>query len=284
MLDFASFGEQQHQRHVRQTSHLMQNGAHMSTIAIVTGASSGLGREFVRCIDGGLMGHVDEIWAIARRSERLEALVRTCTTPVRPFCLDLCDLVSFDILESALAEEHAHVALLVNNAGFGVFGSVIHQKHTDAARMVELLMRAPVELTYRALPYMTSGSRIINVSSVAAFMPQPNLAVYAAAKRFVLDFSLALDAELEDVNIRSTAVCPKFMKTEFLQTPGDAGIAEQFAALVGYERVEDVARKAIFAARAGRTLCIPSADMKLFYAASKVLPYKLALAVERALL
>ena len=69
-----------------------------------------------------------------------------------------------------------------------------------------------------------------------------------------------------------------------MQAPGDAGIAEQFAALVGYERVEDVARKAIFAARAGRALCIPSADMKLFYAASKVLPYKLALAVERALL
>lgn len=256
----------------------------MPIIAIVTGASSGLGREFVRLIDSGVAGHFDEIWAVARRSERLEALVRTCSTPVRPFCLDLTDPVSFDILESALAEERAQVALLVNNAGFGVFGSVAHQRHEDAAGMVNILMRAPVELTYRALPYMLGGSRIINVSSVAAFMPQPNLSVYAAAKRFVLDFSRSLDAELADVDIRVTAVCPKFMKTEFLDAPGDGGIARQFSELVGFERADVVARKALAAARAGRALCIPAPDMKLFYAAAKVLPYRLMLGMERALL
>ena len=95
----------------------------MSRIAIVTGASSGLGREFVRQIDTGAAGPVDEIWAIARHAEKLEALVRITQTPVRAFCLDLGDLESFDLIEAALAESpDAEVALLINGAGSGAFG------------------------------------------------------------------------------------------------------------------------------------------------------------------
>ena len=141
----------------------------MSRIAIVTGASAGLGREFVKHIDAGEAGHIDEIWVIARRLERLEALRRTCATPVRPFCLDLSDASSFEVVEGALTETPgAEVALLVNNAGFGVFGNVAAQDKADGGRMVRLLMQAPVELIYRSLPYLRSGSRIINIASVAA--------------------------------------------------------------------------------------------------------------------
>ena len=107
----------------------------MASIALVTGASSGLGREFVRRIDAGDAGHVDEIWVVARRSDRLEALVRTCKTPVRPFCLDLTDPVSFDIIDAALAEEDADVALLVNNAGCGTFGPLALQEERDVSCM-----------------------------------------------------------------------------------------------------------------------------------------------------
>lgn len=256
----------------------------MPRIAIVTGASSGLGRALVRCIDNGLAGPVDEIWAVARRSERLEALVRTVRTPVRPFCLDLCDLVSFDILEAALHEEpRAEVALLVNNAGAGTFGPFAHEAPGDASHMIALLMRAPVELTYRALPYLAPDARILNVSSVAAFLPQPGLAVYAAAKRFLLDFSRALAAELTGSGVHVTAVCPKFMKTEFLDEPGDAGTASRMERVIGFEQVDHVARTALAAARAGRDLCIPSLDMKLLYGASRILPYRAVLAAERAL-
>ena len=256
----------------------------MARIALVTGASSGLGREFVRRIDAGDAGPMDEIWVVARRAERLEALVRTCKTPVRPFCLDLTDAVSFDIIEAALAEEDADVALLVNNAGCGTFGPFALQENADNARMLSLLMRAPVELIYRALPFMHAGSRIINVSSVAAFMPQPGLSVYAAAKRFVLDLSRSLDMELGEVGIHATAVCPKFMHTEFLDAPGDADTMRAMASLTGFERPEAVATKALAAARAGRQLCIPSGDMKAFYLASKVLPYRVAIGVEQLLL
>lgn len=256
----------------------------MSTIALITGASSGLGRELVRQVDSGAFCHVDEIWAVARRADRLEALVRTCATPVRPFCLDLTDPMSFDILEAALAEtEGARVVLLANNAGCGTFGSFAGQKPADADRMVSLLMRAPVELIYRVLPYMAAGSRILNVSSVAAFVPQPGLSVYSAAKRFVLDFSRSLDAELGDVGIHVTAVCPKFMETEFFEGAGDADCIRRMRAAIGDERVSDVAAAALAAAREGRGLCIPSVDMRVLYAVARVAPYRLALAAERAL-
>ena len=126
------------------------------------------------------------------------------------------------------------------------------------------------------------SSRIINIASVAAFIPQPRLAAYSAAKRFMLDISRSLDVELEGVDIHVTAVCPKFMKTEFLDAPGDARSARKMTK-IGFERTEEVVRQALRAARAGRGLCIPSLDMKALYAASRVLPYRAAIAVERAI-
>lgn len=253
----------------------------MSRIAIVTGASSGLGREFVKRIDAGKAGRIDEIWVVARRLERLEALRRTCSTPVRPFCLDLTDPTSFDIIEGALDEmPDVEVALLVNNAGFGVFGNASTHGPRVGGEMARLLMLAPVELIYRTLRHQRAGSMIINIASVAAFIPQPKLAVYSAAKRFVLDLSRSLDAELGPVGIHVTAVCPKFMKTEFLDEPGDDAAARAMT-LIGFERVDRVADRALRAARAGKSLCIPSADMRALYVASHLLPYRAALAVER---
>ena len=250
----------------------------MTNIAIVTGASSGLGAKIVQQLAEGAFGPLDEVWAVSRRAER--------TSPrVRPFALDLTDPASFDVLEKALAETPgARVVLLVNNAGFGTFGDFVDMPAADNANMVRLLMLAPVELTYRALPYMGAGSRILNVSSVAAFMPQPGLATYSAAKRFVLDFSRALDAELGSVDIHVTALCPKFMRTGFLDHAGADDVAANMAGLTGFEDVERVARLGLRAAREGRALCIPSADMRAFYVAAKLLPYPLVLNLERALM
>lgn len=256
----------------------------MTRIALVTGASSGLGREFIKRIDAGEAGRIDEIWAVARRADRLDALVRTCSTRVRPFCLDLTDPVSFDFIEGALAEtDDADVVLLVNNAGFGVFGDFALGKRNEAVDMLSILVKAPIELMYRTLPHMYAGARIINVASVAAFLPQPRLAVYAAAKRFILDITRALDAELGSVDIHAMALCPKFMKTEFLDAPGDADVARKMSSAIGFERPDDVVIAALRASQAGKSLCIPSWDMKAYYAASRLMPYPLALKLERAL-
>lgn len=255
----------------------------MPRIAIVTGASSGLGREFVKQIDAGGAGTIDEIWVIARRSERLEALERTTKTPIKPFTLDLNDTESFEILGAALEQTpDAHVQLLVNNAGFGTFGDFALQPKGDAGAMCSILMRAPVEMMYLALPYMHEGARIINIASVAAFLAQPRLAVYSTAKRFVLEVSRAIDAELSDVNIHVTAVCPKFMNTEFLDHAGDAESARKMCA-IGFEAPTDVVAAALAASKAGKNLCIPSPDMKAYYALSRMLPYKAAIKTEKLL-
>lgn len=256
----------------------------MTRIALVTGASSGLGREFVKRIDAGEAGAIDEIWAVARRADRLDALVRTCKTRVRPFCLDLTDPASLDIIEGALAEaDGCDVALLVNNAGAGVFGDFALAHREEPSHMVDLLVKVPVELMYRSLPFMHAGARIINVASVAAFLPQPRLVVYAAAKRFILDITRALDTELGSVDIHATALCPKFMKTEFFDAAGDTGVMQKMSEVIGFERVEDAVTAALRAAQAGRSLCIPSWDMKTYYAASHVLPYPLAVKLEKLL-
>ena len=255
----------------------------MRNIAIVTGASSGLGREFIKLIDAGDAGEIDEVWAIARRCDRLEALKRTTVLPVRVFSLDLIDPASYDRIEEALDEDgNCTVSLLVNNAGFGTFGDFRTQGKEAAGRMMRILMQAPVELTYRALPYMAAGSRIINTASVAAFIPQPQLAVYSTCKRFVLDFSRALGVELEGTGITVTALCPKFMHTEFLAQAGDGEAANRMCR-IGFESAERVAKKGVMAANAGRGLCIPSLDMRALYVAAKLLPYRTVIAAERAI-
>lgn len=255
----------------------------MTDIAIITGATSGLGREFAKRIDMGAAGHIDEIWAIGRRAARLDALVRTLGTTVRPFCLDLCDPMSYDIVEAALKETPgARVRLLVNDAGAGTFGKAADMRREEAANMMTLLMKAPVELIYRTLPFMGEGSRIIDIASVAAFTPQPGLAVYSACKRFVLDVTRALNAELSPVGITACAVCPKFMKTEFLANPGDSATAQAMCA-IGFESPENDVTAALKASAAGKDLCIPSPDMKAYYALSKLLPYQMQLKAQEML-
>lgn len=257
----------------------------MPTIAIVTGASSGLGAAFTHQLDRGAFGHLDEIWVIARHAEKLEALAQSLSTPVRSFALDLTHEGVCEQVATALAQEtNLTVALLINNAGFGSFGSFSSIPSEQNAAMVRLLALAPVELSYHVLPYMAPGSRILNVSSAAAFMPQPRLSVYSAAKRFILDFSRALDAELKSVGIHVTAVCPRFMHTAFLDHTHDSSEAMRMARLTGFEKPEVVAIKALRAARLGRALCIPSPYMRTLYAATKVLPYPIALSLEQVLM
>ncbi|MCI1665006.1 MAG: SDR family NAD(P)-dependent oxidoreductase [Atopobiaceae bacterium] len=255
----------------------------MKSIAIVTGASSGAGREFVRQLDAGIGGPISEIWVIARRQDRLDEVAASCTTPVRTFALDLTDPASFDVVSEALeAEPSANVQWLVNSAGFGKFGEFGTIGERGNAGMVRLNCLAVVEMCYRCILYMHAGSRIINMASVAALVPQPELTVYSASKRFVLDFSRALDAEMGGVGIHVTAVCPKFMDTEFLSKPGDPEAVKHMT-FIGFEKPANVVGTAIRSAIRGRSMCVPSPDMKVVHVASKVLPTRFVMAAERVL-
>ena len=182
-------------------------------IAIVTGASSGMGREFVRQLSGYVQ--VDEIWAIARRAEALETLKAESPVPVRPVSLDLCESSSFAALEQLLDAEKPNIRLLVNAAGLGKFGSYSRICVEDDVRMIDLNCTALVRMTRLALPYMTSGSHILQLDSLSAFQPVPYITTYGATKAFVLSYSRAVNRELKKRGIRVMAMNPGWVKTEF---------------------------------------------------------------------
>ena len=184
-------------------------------IAIVTGASSGMGREFVRQLS--VYVQVDEIWAIARRREALAALKAEAPVPVRPVVLDLLKSESFDELRSLLEGEQPEIALLVNAAGFGKFGAYHKTTIEDDCRMIDLNCKALLVMTRLCIPYMKPGSHILELDSLSAFQPVPYITTYGATKAFVLSYSRAMNRELKCKGIRVMAMNPGWVKTEFFR-------------------------------------------------------------------
>ena len=169
-------------------------------IAIVTGASSGMGREFVRQLGGYVS--VDEIWAVARRASALETLKAEASVPVRPIVLDLLEESSFTELEALLESEKPNVRLLVNAAGFGKFGAYQKVPVEDDCRMIDLNCKALLLMTRLCVPYMQPGSHILELDSLSAFQPVPYITTYAATKAFVLSYSRSMNRELKAKSIR----------------------------------------------------------------------------------
>ena len=182
-------------------------------IAIVTGASSGMGKEFVLQLPGAVA--VDEIWAIARRGGELEKLRGVSAVPVRPIVLDLCREESFATYAALLEDQKPNVRLLVNAAGFGKFGTYSRIDTEDECRMIDLNCKALLMMTRLTVPYMAPGSHILELDSLSAFQPVPYITTYAATKAFVLSYSRAMNRELKDRGIRVMAMNPGWVKTEF---------------------------------------------------------------------
>ena len=182
-------------------------------IAIVTGASSGMGREFVYQLEQYVK--VDEIWAIARRQDALESLKNEVSVPLRTISLDLIESSSFDALAQLLQAEQPDIKLLVNAAGFGKFGDFDNITVTDDCRMINLNCTALVQMTRLCIPYMRPGSHILQLDSLSAFQPVPYITTYGATKAFVLSYSRAMNRELADKGIRMMALNPGWVKTEF---------------------------------------------------------------------
>ena len=209
-------------------------------IAIVTGASSGMGREFVLQLSNYIT--VDEIWAIARRKDALESLADEVSVPVRPIPLDLSREASFAAVAALLKTEKPNVKLLVNAAGFGKFGAFSKVAPEDDCKMIDLNCKALVMMTRLTIPYMTPGSHILQLDSLSAFQPVPYITTYGATKAFVLSYSRAMNRELKPKGIRCMAMNPGWVKTEFFnhafQTNSD-GEVQYFDRL--YEAADCVA-------------------------------------------
>ncbi len=189
-------------------------------IAIITGASSGLGSRLLDADSEGAGAgefHLDALWIIARRKERLEELAAGLRTDTDVIALDLTDKTSVTQLQEKLSAERPDVRMLINAAGSGKIAASAALPLEQVDQMIDLNCRAAVDVTQICLPYMDSGAKIMEICSTAAFQPIPYLNVYAASKAFLYRYSRALRFELRPRDITVTAVCPYWIKdTEFI--------------------------------------------------------------------
>lgn len=245
-------------------------------IAIVTGASSGMGREFVLQLSRYV--EVDEIWAIARRGDALEALKKEVAVPVRPISMDLCESESFAAMERLLEAQKPNVKLLVNAAGFGKFGAYHKVSLTDESRMIDLNCKAVVLMTRLVLPYMERGSHILQLDSLSAFQPVPYITTYGATKAFVLSYCRSMNRELKSKGVRMMAMNPGWVKTEFFnhafQTNGD-GEVQFFDRL--YEAKDCVATGLKDLYRTKKDYSVHGLPVKLQVLAVKFVPHSIVM-------
>lgn len=240
-------------------------------IAVITGASSGMGREAAVQIGNRLAG-IEEIWLLARRRERLEELDGRLPAKIRCFAIDVTCEKDRKKLKDALDTEKPDVKILVNAAGFGKIGRVGELDIDTECGMVRLNCEALCAVTHLVLPHMSPNSRIVQFASAASFLPQPKFAVYAATKSFVLSYSRALGAELRGRRIFVTAVCPGPVDTEFFD------IAETTDQIPLYKRLvmadpRKVVKKALRDSYMGRPVSIYGITMKAFGLLCKVVPH-----------
>lgn len=244
-------------------------------IAVITGASSGMGLEFARAIDREET--LDELWLIARREERLRELALSLRNKCRVFALDLSESASFEEYRRALEEAKPLVTTLCNVAGFGRF-ALFEETPVDVnLGMIDVNARALTAMTQLTLPYMRRGSRIFNLDSLSAFQPVPYQCVYGATKAYVLSFSRALNVELEPRGIRVMAVSPGWVKTEFF----DHAVSDNGA--VTYYNVlwepEQVIEQALRDYKKGKDVSVLGASVRRQVLLVKLLPHKLVMKV-----
>lgn len=210
----------------------------MKNIAIVTGASSGIGKEFFLSLNHRKEG-LDEIWVIARSEEKLEALRSLTEIPLRVFPLDLSSQEATSVIENALKEEPPSIQYLICASGFGRFNAVADDSAAVLENMVDLNCRSIVGMTRTAFPYMAKGGSVILIASMAALQPIPYIATYGATKAFVLSYGRALNKELRAMRgARCLCVCPFWTKTAFFDRAySDKTIVKKYAVMYKPEQI-----------------------------------------------
>ena len=248
----------------------------MASIALVTGAAGGFGRERVKLLlqEPGL----DEIWCVARSKDKLDALKAELGEKIVPIPLDLTQRDSLNALQARLEGERPDLRFLINNAGFDKFGPYDAVDVDTSLNMIDLNVSAVVALGLTAIPYMGRGSHILNVASQAAFFPLPYMDLYAATKVFVRHYTRALHVELKDKGISATAVCPGWMKTGLFDR-AQTGADKTVRSFAGLTTPDKVARKALRDAKRGKDMSTCGLFVKATHVASKLVPQRLAMKV-----
>ncbi len=248
----------------------------MKNIAIVTGASGGLGREFVKQILE--MGKVDEIIAMARSKDKLDALAEEFGDKVKSYPIDLSDVEAIKKFGEHLAEEKPSVSMLVNNAGFAKFCDYDDISLDESINMINLNVSGVVAMGLVCIPFMPKGAHIINIASQASFQPLPYQNIYSSTKSFVRNYSRALNVELREKGIKVTAVCPGWIKTPLFDR-GLIGAKKAASNFSNMSLPDAVAKKALKDALAGKDMSVYSFYVKLCHLVAKILPQKMMMKV-----
>ena len=241
-------------------------------IAVITGASSGLGIEYLKNICERYTD-IQQFWIVARRIDRLEKIANGYPDKkIIPIELDLTDYESYEKFNQLLTKADANIKVFVNNAGYGVLGNVGEVDYIKQSGMVDLNCRALTALTAIALRFMESGSFIVNVCSIASFCPNPRMTVYSSTKAYVKSFSKAVRFENKKNGINILAVCPGPMDTEFLNVAGIKGNSKTFD-MLPYSDPVKVAKNSLIAAEKGRAVYTPGTFYKFYRILAKFVPH-----------
>ena len=235
----------------------------MKRIAIVTGASSGMGRRFAQTAGNNVA--FDELWVIARREERLLQLQKELgSQTVVPIAMDLSVKENIASLGERLKKENAEVVLLVNAAGFGKFQAVTDVPQEVADQMLALNCGALMDMCYTCLPFMKRGAKILNIASVAT-------------KAFVLSFSRALWKELRADGITVTALCPYWTRTEFFNVSNTNTSKDRVTYFNAMYEPEDLVRRGWRDLLRGRDLSTYGFIARAQLVLVKLLPHRLVM-------
>lgn len=241
-------------------------------IAVVTGASGGLGREFVRLLLRE--EQVDEIWAIARNEKKLCDLKRKGGGKIQTYPMDLSDRRALKDFEQVLRNGEIEITYLVNNAGYGIFASCEDLGLEESLDIIDVNCGAVVAMGSLCIPYMKRGAHVINIASQASFQPLPYLNLYSAAKAFVRCYSRALHVELEEKGISVTAVCPGWLDTGFFER-ADIGAKKTVRRYMGMTKPMRTAKKALRDAKCGRDISVCGIYVKCGHVLAKLLPQRM---------
>ncbi len=243
------------------------------SVAIITGASSGIGREFARQLKE--LPEIDEFWFVARRTDRMEALAGELGVKAKIIGADLATMEGVNAVRDALKAEKPRVRFLVNAAGFGKFGSFEQVPEEEIIRMMDVNDKALVLITHMTIPYMEEGGRIIEMGSGSCFTPLPNFNIYASSKAFVLHYTKALNYEIRKYGLRATCFCPGWVATEFLgKATAEPGITVP-KTMKPLLSAETVVRGCIKASQNGKVMYVTNWFTKLQHLLFKLLPDKI---------
>ena len=242
------------------------------SVAIITGASGGIGSEFARQISR--LDGIDEMWLIARNEERMIKLGEELGLKYKVISADLTTAEGIEKVRTALREEAPRVKFLVNASGFGNYGAFDEISEDEVVKMIDLNVKALVLITHMTVPYMERGGRIVELGSGSCFTPLPYFNIYSSSKVFVLHYTKSLNYELRKYGVRATCFCPGWVDTEFLGKSLANGNTHP-KSMKPLLKCEDVVRRCVKASLKGRVMCVTNWYTKLQHLTFKLLPDKL---------